>query len=81
VSRRRFDYGLYLRSEAWAEVRRKITKRYKGRCAICGGPGGETHHVTYKHVGHERLYELLWLCTRCHAAWHQRLGQEAVRVE
>jgi len=70
------EYLLYLQSPKWKALREKVIKRYKGKCAVCGQPGSETHHINYRRLGRERLYQLLWLCADCHDAWHQKLGSE-----
>jgi len=33
-------------------------------------PATEVHHLTYQHVGHEFLFELVAICRECHTRWH-----------
>ena len=63
--------GDYLRSAAWQAMRRKIFARAKGVCEGCGERGpAEVHHLTYKHVGREFMWELAAVCRECHERIH-----------
>jgi 5-methylcytosine-specific restriction endonuclease McrA len=66
-------YEDYLQSPGWAELRRKVLAREKGICQGCTvEKATEVHHTTYSHVGNELLFELLALCSNCHAKVHGR---------
>ncbi len=65
-------YDDYLSSDAWANMRRKVMNRAKDMCEGCGSnPATEVHHLTYAHVGHEFMFELLALCNSCHERIHE----------
>lgn len=62
-----FDYKRYLASREWALLKRQVRERSAGRCERCRNADmDEVHHLTYQHVGHERLYELQAVCRPCH---------------
>ena len=67
-----FDYAAYLQSEKWQEKRRKIFKRDRYRCCICGAAKNlRCHHITYENIGHEKDSDLATLCDTCHENLHQ----------
>lgn len=60
-------YNAYLRSEEWADRRRKVFRRAGNMCEGCQDvPANQVHHLSYEHVGYERLWELVAICTTCH---------------
>jgi hypothetical protein len=61
-------YEEYINSAVWGEKCRRVLDRAVGRCEGCGVPGMrlEVHHLTYEHLGDERLDELKALCPECH---------------
>src|SRR5262245_42226831 len=72
---KKFDYHAYLASREWALKRRQIHARSSGLCerhlqagwAPQDCPAGEAvHHLTYRHVGHEPLEDLVHVCRPCH---------------
>jgi 5-methylcytosine-specific restriction endonuclease McrA len=72
----RAKYETYLQSPEWKAKRDKVLKRADGKCEGCGErPASEVHHLTYAHVCEEFLFELVALCTDCHARVHH--GDEA----
>lgn len=64
----------YETSMDWGRLRNKLIDFYDGRCQICGGRGDSVHHNTYERYGHERLTDLVLLCSLCHGFFHGRLG-------
>jgi 5-methylcytosine-specific restriction endonuclease McrA len=63
-------YNAYLRTAAWAERRAKVLKRDNYLCQAClSARATEAHHLTYKHVGREPLFELVAVCATCHHEW------------
>jgi hypothetical protein len=61
-------YAVYLASPEWREKRAMVLKRCAGVCEGCGKKRAqEVHHLTYKNVGKEFLFELVGLCRECHA--------------
>ncbi len=65
------EYLSYLKSDKWQETRRRIFKRDKYRCCICGTTKNlRCHHVTYENIGHEKDADLATLCDSCHEDLH-----------
>lgn len=65
------QYAEYLTSTAWMERRRLVMQRCRGYCEGCGSAQAtEVHHLTYRHVGNELLFELVGLCAGCHSRIH-----------
>lgn len=66
-------YQEYLASEGWAAIRQKVIRRCGNLCEGCGDqPVEHVHHMTYAHLGHEFLFELLGLCRDCHDRVHDK---------
>lgn len=66
------SYRQYLRSEHWADVRRRFwASNLPKTCGGCGaGRGLHLHHRTYKRIGAEWLTDLILVCADCHNAVH-----------
>ena len=61
-------YRGYLQTPVWAEKRRLVFERARGTCEACGqAPAEQVHHLNYKHVGREPLFDLVAVCASCHA--------------
>lgn len=70
---RRSDYAEYLNSPEWAEKRAAVMDRYDGVCEGCRKrTATDVHHLTYRNVRREFLFELVGLCRECHARWHEQ---------
>ena len=66
------EYDEYLASPAWARRRQLVLNRAHGKCEGCGErPPVQVHHLTYAHVTHEFLFELVALCGECHDRLHE----------
>lgn len=69
------DYETYIRSAAWRRVRRRfVDSKLEKKCAACGKPwgaGDHLHHRSYRHLGRERLMDLVPLCEYDHMLLHQ----------
>jgi 5-methylcytosine-specific restriction endonuclease McrA len=65
-------YNRYLESNQWKEKAKKVRRRDKYKCRVCGKPGWVVHHLTYKRVGKERLSDLITLCEHCHKDIHSK---------
>jgi 5-methylcytosine-specific restriction endonuclease McrA len=64
-------YNVYLNSATWKQRQRKILERAKHVCEACGAETAtHVHHLTYDHVGQERLWELVAVCPECHDFLH-----------
>ena len=60
-------YNQYLESRVWKERRAKVIYRAKGVCEACGeARPTEIHHLAYKNVGREPLFDLVAVCHECH---------------
>ncbi|MEI8165505.1 MAG: hypothetical protein WCG26_03965 [Chloroflexales bacterium] len=77
---RRAAYEAHLRSDAWAELRRRALARATGRCEWVTRTGNrctctkrlEVHHLHYRSFGHEALTDVQVLCQRHHAIADRR---------
>lgn len=66
------NYSKYLRSVEWKEKREQVMQRAGRLCEGCrSAPADEVHHLTYEHVGHEFLFELVAVCHSCHERLHE----------
>lgn len=63
-------YSEYLRSDVWRRRARAVLQRDGWRCQAglpgCRGDAEQAHHLTYKRVGQEPLYDLVAVCVPCH---------------
>jgi len=62
------NYGVYLKSELWARIRRSVLKADANTCFRCGRRAWMVHHVHYSRsvlLGHD-LTPLLSVCGPCH---------------
>lgn len=68
----RQKYEEYLKSPAWRKKRAVYLDRLPhGLCEGCGvNLATEVHHLTYKNLGNEFLWELRALCHTCHQRVH-----------
>jgi 5-methylcytosine-specific restriction endonuclease McrA len=65
-------YNEYLTSPEWKRKREAVLRRAAGRCEGCGiNTPAQIHHLTYKHVGNEFLFELAAVCVACHDRLHE----------
>jgi 5-methylcytosine-specific restriction endonuclease McrA len=67
------EYNHYLTTDTWKKRRALVLKRDEHLCQCClTNRATEVHHLSYTHVGNERLWELQSICTPC----HDRITQE-----
>ncbi|SEQ08941.1 HNH endonuclease [Flavobacterium urocaniciphilum] len=60
-------YNEYLKSETWQFKRKSVLKRDNFICQSClANKATQIHHLTYKHVFNEPLFDLISVCFRCH---------------
>lgn len=77
LAARKAEYQQYLQTWEWKERRRKVLERARWVCEGCRAERAtEVHHLTYSHIFHELLYQLVALCDGCHAAVHGVEHQE-----
>lgn len=62
------DYYIYLESELWKTIRRRVLEHDKFVCQICRCKATVVHHKSYEHVvlAGLRDEELVSLCHDCH---------------
>ena len=61
------DYAVYLESPEWKEKRKLVMKRDRNRCQSClADDATEVHHITYRHLFNEPLFDLVAVCRACH---------------
>jgi 5-methylcytosine-specific restriction endonuclease McrA len=61
------EYLEYLQSPQWARTRATVFQRDRKICQGClKVQATEVHHLTYKHVYAEFMFELISLCSDCH---------------
>lgn len=64
-------YNAYLQSDKWRDKRRRVLTRDKNTCQGClSAPATQVHHLSYRNVGKELLFELTSVCESCHARVH-----------
>ena len=65
-------YKDYLKSPEWREKRLLVLDRCNNVCEGCRQKVAiEVHHLTYKNVGKEFLFELIGICLGCHERVHK----------
>lgn len=68
-------YNAYLQSDEWRRKRKEKAIEQNYTCEICGKvvpTGFNIHHKTYRHLGHEPLNDLMFLCESCHMELHRQ---------
>lgn len=64
-------YQEYLKSPEWQAKRKAVLERCGGICEGCRtAPAWIVHHLSYKNVGNELLFELAAVCKACHEISH-----------
>ncbi len=73
-------YDEYLKSDEWARKRMLARRRARQRCQVCneGQLSLHVHHRTYENIYRERNEDLIVLCVRCHALFHDRMPKLTV---
>lgn len=67
------EYRAYMGSDAWAAKRWQRLTIDGFRCQHCHSRVGlQVHHLSYKHLGHEPMSDLVTLCHACHQRVHGR---------
>lgn len=66
-------YKSYLETDTWRRKRQAVLERDKHICQAClSNHASQVHHLNYKHVGDEPLFDLIAVCGRCHKKLHQQ---------
>jgi len=64
-------YNAHMQSPEWFSLRAKVMDRAKGVCEGCGERRAtQVHHMTYKRLGHEMMFDLVAVCSKCHESIH-----------
>lgn len=73
-------YTAYLWTREWRSTRRAKLDDVGYRCRVCKQSKDlHVHHLTYDHVGHEWLEELIVLCQGCHQSVHEQRDAQRKR--
>lgn len=65
------EYNDYIKSIHWQNKKLEYFRFHDKRCMECGNHKSiQLHHLTYEHIGNERLSELIPLCEMCHKSIH-----------
>lgn len=70
------------KKEKWEEAREICIKNYKGKCAICGKPGNQVHHIHLRSKRPDLLLNqnnLILLCDKHH--FHQGSDKYELQCE
>ena len=73
-------YPEYLRTPEWRRTRLAKLEQVDNNCRRCGFRNTRlhVHHLTYDHLGHEWLDELVALCEKCHWVVHRERKEQRV---
>lgn len=64
-------YDTYIKSEKWKQKAAIVRKRDNNICQAClSAPAQAVHHLTYKNLTDEPLFELVSVCHACHSKIH-----------
>jgi hypothetical protein len=73
ISEWRLNYETYLNSGKWKEIRKIILERDQYICQMCKiNDAVQVHHLTYKRLGNEQLFDLISVCLDCHNKEHNQ---------
>ncbi len=68
-------YRSYIKSKRWHRKREEKLKSVGWKCENCGERHDlHVHHLSYRHLGDEKLDELQVLCEGCHCNEHEDEG-------
>jgi hypothetical protein len=64
-------YDTYIKSEKWRKKAAIVRKRDNHICQAClSAPAQAVHHLSYKNLTNEPLFELVSVCHACHSQIH-----------
>lgn len=67
-------YDDYLESPEWRDrsERRQVMDRHRCQAVLlgCRGQSSQAHHLSYRYVGNEPMFDLISVCPSCHALLH-----------
>jgi uncharacterized phage protein (TIGR02220 family) len=72
---RSMPYDKYLLTDHWIKFKQKVLKNALNRCQLCGSEKFElhVHHNNYENRGRETFNDVVVLCEKCHAKFHDKL--------
>jgi 5-methylcytosine-specific restriction endonuclease McrA len=69
-------YDRYLNSPEWRAKSQKVIERAGGVCEGClERKATQAHHISYRHIFNEFLWELRAICEPCHERAHEHDGK------
>ena len=68
------SYKDYIKSPYWEERKRLYFSNHPHKCAVCGHPDVELHHLKYGDYGRELDKNLAALCRVHHQELHDSIG-------
>jgi len=75
-------YQEYLKSETWETIRAQRLATDNGECVLCGEGARHVHHRRYpKKWGTETINDLVSLCVRCHAIYHEHEQEKDIDIK
>lgn len=67
-----YSYSEYIQSETWQKKRLQRIELDNFQCRMCGSAVNlQVHHISYEHLGHEPMDDLVTLCYCCHKTVHK----------
>lgn len=67
------EYRAYLDSPEWRFRRESVLKRDRHTCQACGNRRADhVHHLSYRYLFREPLFDLVAVCSFCHQQLHDR---------
>lgn len=80
-SEKQKEYALYLETEEWKAKRQATLYRDGNKCRLCNSSRQlQVHHRCYPKVyGEEPLIDLITLCYKCHAKFHDKKITKAIK--
>lgn len=68
------EYKKYLSSFEWAAIRERVLARDQQICQGCLlRNASQVHHLTYDNIFDELCFQLVSLCSECHAKVHKKV--------
>jgi hypothetical protein len=69
-------YNRYLLTPEWQDKRERVLERDAYLCQAClKRRASQAHHLNYKRVFNEPLFDLVAVCTTCHTALHPHMDK------
>jgi len=67
------NYDEYINSNPWKIKSREAKQKADWKCQVCNSDIGIcTHHRSYENLVSEKENDLIVLCSKCHALFHQK---------